>query len=576
MTQRFVWAGGLQFVLRSRIRHMLAAVAVASAFPVVFEASAAWADTGTAVAYQIDVAHSGVHADGSLWPPFVNSWQVTLPGLVSYPIIAQGLIFVTVGDNTTAGSTLYALDQITGQTAWSQPLTQPPPVAYPWANAAYDDGRVFAIGTAGLMSAYDAATGALLWSVILPFQYFFSAPPTAADGVVYVGGAGSGGTVYAIDQATGAVLATQTVQNGDKSSPTLSDTDVFVSYACDQAYGFAQGTLELLWHYNTFCEGGGGKTAVYNNGRVFTRDFIGNLILDADSGNLLGTYGALSAMAPAVRGNTLWMLSAGTLTAQDITAPSSPATLWSFAGDGQLVTAPIVLSTPQGDFVIEGSASGMLYALNAATGAIVWSTNVGAGIWPPDEQNVSQPLTGLGAGQGLLVVPAGKTVFAFSRVADRTAPVITVPGTITAQATSPQGAIVTYSVSATDPDDAASTPLCTPASGTLFPIGTTQVSCVSTDTNANTASAIFVVHVEGAEEELADLLFAIKQTQARTLASKAKKIEAFVAGNKQNKACNALNSFIGAVNGRVGRGLTAAQAADFSARATNIEHVLGC
>jgi hypothetical protein len=39
---------------------------------------------------------------------------------------------------------------------------------------------------------------------------------------------------------------------------------------------------------------------------------------------------------------------------------------------------------------------------------------VGSGIPAPDEQSVSQPLTGLGAGQGLLVVPSGDLLSAYS------------------------------------------------------------------------------------------------------------------------------------------------------------------
>jgi len=37
------------------------------------------------------------------------------------------------------------------------------------------------------------------------------------------------------------------------------------------------------------------------------------------------------------------------------------------------------------EFVVEGSGSGMLYALDAATGSLVWSTNVGTAISQPDE-----------------------------------------------------------------------------------------------------------------------------------------------------------------------------------------------
>jgi hypothetical protein len=57
----------------------------------------------------------------------------------------------------------------------------------------------------------------------------------------------------------------------------------------------------------------------------------------------------------------------------------------------------------------------MLYGLDLRRGRVVWSTNVGAPILGTDEQNVSQPHTGLGAGQGLLVVPAGTRLVAYGR-----------------------------------------------------------------------------------------------------------------------------------------------------------------
>jgi outer membrane protein assembly factor BamB len=78
-------------------------------------------------------------------------------------------------------------------------------------------------------------------------------------------------------------------------------------------------------------------------------------------------------------------------------------------GDGGLVTAPIVVQST----AYVGSSSGVLYGLDLRRGRVVWSTNVGAAIPGPDEQNVSQPLAGLGAGQGLLVVPAGNLLAAY-------------------------------------------------------------------------------------------------------------------------------------------------------------------
>ena len=79
---------------------------------------------------------------------------------------------------------------------------------------------------------------------------------------------------------------------------------------------------------------------------------------------------------------------------------------------------------------------------------------------------------------------------------DTTPPVITVPAEITVIATGPLGSVVTYSVSAIDNVDGAITAICTPPSGTTFPIGTTAVVCSATDTHDNTATAEFDINVQ--------------------------------------------------------------------------------
>src|SRR2546421_8947255 len=75
---------------------LLLAVASLCALAVGPAASASSSDL--AVTYQVDVAHSGVQADDQLAPPFSRRWNVTLPGPVSYPLIAGGYVYVTVGD----------------------------------------------------------------------------------------------------------------------------------------------------------------------------------------------------------------------------------------------------------------------------------------------------------------------------------------------------------------------------------------------------------------------------------------------------------------------------------------------
>jgi hypothetical protein len=59
------------------------------------------------------------------------------------------------------------------------------------------------------------------------------------------------------------------------------------------------------------------------------------------------------------------------------------------------------------------------------------------------------------------------------------------------EATGPGGAVVDYSVTATDLSDGGATVSCTPASGSTFAIGTTSVNCTATDGSGNTVPASF-------------------------------------------------------------------------------------
>jgi hypothetical protein len=74
-------------------------------------------------------------------------------------------------------------------------------------------------------------------------------------------------------------------------------------------------------------------------------------------------------------------------------------------------------------------------------------------------------------------------------------PVITVPSDLTVGAYDSAGNYVYYQASATDNSDANPALSCLPASGSLFPVGTTTVSCQSTDSWGNSATASFQVTV---------------------------------------------------------------------------------
>jgi outer membrane protein assembly factor BamB len=367
------------------------------------------------VAYQNDYAHSGFVTFGTpITFPANPTWSVTLNGAVSYPLIAGGKVYVataspvTSGGGSPYGTSLYALDEQTGSVAWG-PINIPG--TYFWSGLAYDHGKIFVINFDGLMRSFDAATGLAGWSSQLPAQYAFTSPPTAINGVVYVGGAGSGGTHYAVDETNGNVLWKNPVSNGDHSSPSVSSDGVFVTYPC-QAYKFDPLSGTSLWHYSGPCSGGGGRTPVYANGLLYMRDWSSTfgLIFNAATGIQSGNFSeSSSAPIPAFSTQIEFFQNNGTLQGIDLTTRN---VLWSFAGDGYLVSAPIVID----QYVIVGSSSGNVYALDATTGTQIWNGAAGAAISGPDEQSVSQPLTGFGAGEGYLVVPAGKVLSAWHLV----------------------------------------------------------------------------------------------------------------------------------------------------------------
>jgi len=361
------------------------------------------------VTLQNTVLHDGNNRASPVVPPLIMRWQQDLSAAgvqsISYPLIVNGLVVVTTTGQS--GNSLIAFDESTGQEVWSTPIAG----TYGFTAAAYDFGKVFVINFSGRLQSFALATGAPGWSVQLS-QYSFSSPPTASNGIVYVGGAGSGGTLYAVDEANGNLLWWDAVSNGDHSSPAVADGSVFVSYACPQSDAFDSETGIRRWHYSGPCAGGGGDTAVVHYDRVYVRDAYfattNGLILNANTGTELGGFS--SDRPPAFASNLAVYLSGATLSGVDI---SNGEVLWTFAGDGHLTSSPLIVN----DTIYIGSSSGMLYALSL-DGAEVWSGNVGASI-PSDAYSLP---TGLGAGDRLIVVPTGNTLVAYEGSQPATSP----------------------------------------------------------------------------------------------------------------------------------------------------------
>lgn len=76
-----------------------------------------------------------------------------------------------------------------------------------------------------------------------------------------------------------------------------------------------------------------------------------------------------------------------------------------------------------------------------------------------------------------------------------TKPTLTLPSAVTQAASSSTGAVVTYATSAKDGNNQPLTPTCTPPSGSVFPVGTTTVTCKATDAQGRVTTGAFNVTV---------------------------------------------------------------------------------
>ena len=106
---------------------------------------------------------------------------------------------------------------------------------------------------------------------------------------------------------------------------------------------------------------------------------------------------------------------------------------------------------------------------------------------------------------------AFSTAIVIVAIVDTAPPVLTCPTNVTAEFQDEHGAVVAYLVTATDGCQGPVVPTFFPLSGSLFPIGTTTVSCSATDSVGNLATCVFPVTVLGARgvksNVLAQLVF---------------------------------------------------------------------
>lgn len=147
----------------------------------------------------------------------------------------------------------------------------------------------------------------------------------------------------------------------------------------------------------------------------------------------------------------------------------------------------------------------------------------------------------------------------------------------TVDATSPAGAVVTFDPQASDPGD--STPpvvSCDYASGSVFPLGSTTVTCTASDEDdANSPQTIsFVVTVRGALDQ-ASSLATTAQSYGGSYGGQVQAAQASLAAGNATAAANQLRAFQNHVRAQAGKQIPLATANAMLAAAQQIIAVLG-
>jgi hypothetical protein len=169
-------------------------------------------------------------------------------------------------------------------------------------------------------------------------------------------------------------------------------------------------------------------------------------------------------------------------------------------------------------------------------------------------------------------------------VNDTEHPTISCPANITLEPTCPSGAVGTYTapVGSDNCPGATTTLTAGPASGSVFPIGTTTVTYTVTDAHGNSTSCSFTVTVKTPQAAIQNLIDSVNSsslspTTKGGLVSKLNAARDAIDAGQTNVACNKLDAFINSVQNLVSHGdITAAQGQEWINSANHVKNTIGC
>lgn len=329
-----------------------------------------------AVAFQANPAHTGDAGDPGLRLPLRRAWSARLPGHLSFPVVADGRVFVVRDPpNPNAGPEVVALSVASGAVRWRVALG----AEAADAGLGYGGGRLVVARESyfddhSAVLALDPADGRVLWEA--GTGLWEGHPPVVAGDTVYVKGM-PGSSVTALKLADGAPSWTTPTDSGDSGSVAVDGDAVYAEQSgCPDVHRFRAADGVELWNTENGCHGAGGRTPVAHRGRLYTHTSLSDPtgavtdVLDGATGTAVAQLalggtpafrGGLGIFPVPGRGN----VSGYRITAREL-ATGRPR--WRFSGDGYLDSAPLIAS----GLVFLGSGSGRVYGVRLRSGRRVW------------------------------------------------------------------------------------------------------------------------------------------------------------------------------------------------------------
>jgi outer membrane protein assembly factor BamB len=237
------------------------------------------------------------------------------------------------------------------------------------------DGAVFGVDNGGVIRAYNEKSGTLKWSYLTLPPGDIRGTPAVIDGVLYVGSFSSaiGGRLYALDAVTGQLRWSFQLSdvNSTFSGSPLIDTDQI--YLGEAVRTEAENSCDRGQQLVVFPTAGTAPTASLDltvppqqGADIWTAP-----MMDPSGSVYVGTGNACNE-TPTPNAQAIIKVrpvAEGT--------GSSLALVWRFIADKNVGDIDMMGPIYANGMVVAGSKNGFLYAIDAATGRLLWSTKLG-------------------------------------------------------------------------------------------------------------------------------------------------------------------------------------------------------